>query len=104
MLKVKEKGAVRNDLSVEPFHSFLSELKLVCMGNKWEAIYYVAIMQYAIYSRVQEPAALYVEDFDLINDQLEIKRNAQLLWAPVVCACVNIRPPNHSENEVMYSG
>ena len=79
MLKVKEKGAVRKDLSVEQFHSFLSELKLVCMGNKWEAIYYVAIMQYAIYSRIQEPAALHVEDFDLINDRLEIKRKVQWL-------------------------
>jgi len=36
-------------------------------------------MQYAIYGRVQEAAALYVEDFDLVNNRLEIKRKVQWL-------------------------
>ncbi len=81
MLKVKEKAVVNKDLSLEQFNSFVQELKALCWGTKWEAIYYLGIMQYAIYCRIQEPAALHVEDFDLVNNRLEIKRKVQWLRA-----------------------
>jgi integrase len=81
MLKVKEKPTMKKDLTIEQFRSFLSELKKLCWDKKWEAVYFLAIMQYAIYGRVQDAAALYVEDFDLTNNRLEIKRKVQWLRA-----------------------
>jgi len=81
MLKVREKPAVKKDLTVEQLRAFLEELKTLCLGTKWEAIYYLAVMQYAIYGRIQEAAALYFEDFDLVNDRLEVKRKAQWMRA-----------------------
>jgi integrase len=38
-------------------------------------------MQYAIYGRIQEPAALHVEDFDLANNRLKITKKVQWLKA-----------------------
>lgn len=81
MLKVKEKSVTKKDLSIEQLESFIRELKVLCWGTRWEAIYYLGIMQYAIYGRIQEPAALHVEDFDLVNNRLEIKRKVQWLRA-----------------------
>lgn len=79
MLKVKEKVAVKKDLTVEQFTGFAKELRRLCEHTRWEPIYYLSLMQYAIYSRIQEPAALYVEDFDLVNNRLEVKRKVQWL-------------------------
>ena len=81
MLKVREPLIIKKDLTVDQFKSFLAELKRACWETKWEPIYYLAIMQYAIYGRVQEAAALYAEDFDTVNNRLEIKRKAQWLRA-----------------------
>ncbi len=81
MLKVKEKPMVKKDLTVEQFNSFVRELKSLCWGTRWEAIYYMGVIQYAIYGRIQEAAALHVEDFDLENNRLEIKRKVQWLRA-----------------------
>ncbi len=81
MLKVKESAAVKKDLTVDQFNSFLSELKTLCWETKWESVYYLAVMQYAIYGRIQETAALHVEDFDLRNDRLDIKRKVQWMRA-----------------------
>jgi integrase len=77
MLKVRDATIVKKDLTIEQFSSFLSELKALCWNTKRESIYYLAIMQYAIYGRIQEAAALHVEDFDLTNNRLEIKRKVQ---------------------------
>lgn len=77
MLKVREAPIVKKDLTVDQLNSFLAELDKLCLGTKWEVIYYLAIMQYAIYGRIQEAAALHVEDFDLVNNRLEIKRKVQ---------------------------
>ena len=79
MLKVKDKLIVKKDLTVEQFKSFLTELHAQCFDTKWEAIYYLAMMQYAIYGRIQDAAALHVEDFDLANNRLEVKRKVQWL-------------------------
>ena len=81
MLKVKEKPVSKKDLSIEQFKSFMKELKTICWKTKWEAIYYLGLMQYAIYGRIQDAAAIYVEDFDLANDRLEIKRKVQWIRA-----------------------
>jgi len=70
MLKVKEKHKLVKDLTVEEFKSFIVALKEICFKEKkWEAIYYVALMQYATYSRVQSAAALHFEDFDFNRKQ-----------------------------------
>ena len=79
MLKVKEKSAVKKDLTVDQFKSFMRELHLICWDKKWEAIYFLAMMQYALYARIQSVAALQVEDFDLKNDRLEMIRKVQWL-------------------------
>ena len=79
MLKVKEVLVIKKDLTVEQFKSFVEELRKSCWATKWEPIFYLALMQYAIYGRIQEAAALHVEDFDLVNNRLEIKRKVQWL-------------------------
>lgn len=79
MLKVKEVLVIKKDLTIEQFKSFVEELRKSCWGTKWESIFYLALMQYAIYGRIQEAAALHVEDFDLVNNRLEIKRKVQWL-------------------------
>ena len=79
MLKVKDKPLQKKDLTIEQFTTFIQELKKLCWGTKWECVYYLALMQYATYARIQEAAALYVEDFDLANNRLEIKRKVQWL-------------------------
>jgi integrase len=57
----------------------MEQLKAICWGTKWEAVYFLALMQYALYARIQSAAALHVEDFDLTNDRLEMKRKVQWL-------------------------
>lgn len=79
MLKVREKPIVKKDLTIEQLSLFLKELKSLCWETKWEPIYYLGVMQYAIYGRIQDAAALYAEDFDLVNNRLEIKRKVQWL-------------------------
>ena len=81
MLKVKESPIVKKDLTVDQLGAFLNALKALCWGTRWEAIYYLAVMQYAIYGRIQEAAALEVESFDLVNNRLEVKRKVQWLRA-----------------------
>ncbi len=81
MLKVKNKAEIRKDLTVEQFRSFIAALKEICWGTKWEAIYYLALMQYGIYGRVQDAAALCFEDFDFVANKLEINKKVQWLRA-----------------------
>lgn len=79
MLKVKAKPEVRKDLTVEQFQDFIKALKELCWGTKWEVIYYLALMQYAIYGRLQEAAALSVESFDFGRNELSITQKVQWL-------------------------
>jgi integrase len=79
MLKVKEKATIKKDLTVDQFKAFMNELRATCVGTKWEAVYYLALMQYALYARIQSAAALHVEDFDLANDSLNMIRKVQWL-------------------------
>ena len=79
MLRIKQPPVIKKDLTVDQFQAFVNALGKNCCGTKWESIYYLALMQYAIYGRIQEAAALHVEDFDLVNNRLEIKRKAQWL-------------------------
>ena len=81
MLKVKNKTAIRKDLTVEQFRAFLTAFRANCWGTKWEAIYYLAYMQYAIYGRIQDAAALHVEDFDQNLNRLVVQRKVQWLRA-----------------------
>ena len=61
MLKVREKMKVVKDLSVDEFKRFMDALAGVCAEYDCEVIFYLATMQYALYCRVQEAAAIYVE-------------------------------------------
>jgi integrase len=79
MTKVKEKPTIKKDLTVVQFQAFMERLKVSCQGTKWESIYYLALMQYALYARIQSAAALHIEDFDLANDRLEMIRKVQWL-------------------------
>lgn len=78
MLKVKEKMKVSKDLTVEEFKHFIKCLSEICSEYDCEVIYYVALMQYATYSRVQEAAALAVEDFDFLRGKIVF--NKKMFW------------------------
>ena len=79
MLKVKNKPLIKKDLQVDQLKAFVQALRKICWNTKWEAIYYLALMQYAIYGRVQEAAALSYEDFDFVNNKLTV--NKKVVWA-----------------------
>lgn len=79
MLKVREKIKISKDLTVQEFQSFMVALKQVCTEFNCEVIYYLGLMQYATYSRVQEAAALHHEDFDF--DRNRISLNKKIQWA-----------------------
>jgi integrase len=79
MLKVKEKPKIKKDLTVSQLKAFLEELKKICWDTKWEAVYFLALMQYALYARIQSAAALDIEDFDLVNDRLAMTKKVQWL-------------------------
>lgn len=81
MLKVREKMKVGKDLTVEEFRTFRDALREVCIEFDCEVIYYMALMQYALYCRIQEAAAIHVEDFDLERDRVIVKRKVQWLRA-----------------------
>lgn len=81
MLKVKNKPTVRKDLTVDQFKTFIHALREICWGTKWEPIYYLALMQYGIYGRVQETAALSFECFDFGRNSVEINQKVQWLRA-----------------------
>jgi site-specific recombinase XerD len=81
MLKVKNKPTIRKDLKVEQFKAFITSLKEICWGTKWEAVYYLALMQYGIYGRVQDAAALSYESFDFVENSLYVNKRVQWLRA-----------------------
>jgi integrase len=81
MLKVKDKSLVKKDLTVRDFQSFITALEEICREADCEAIYYLALMQYATYSRVQEAAALHYEDFDFERSKLIMNKKVQWLRA-----------------------
>ncbi|MGK5087924.1 site-specific integrase [Bdellovibrionota bacterium FG-2] len=78
MLKVKEKTKVEKDLTVAEVQLFISKLREMVMGTRFEVTYYVALTQYAIYSRVQEVAALHYEDFHFGRNEIVINKKA--IW------------------------
>lgn len=79
MLKVREKMKISKDLTVEEFKRFIDALKQVCLEFDCEVVYYLAMMQYATYCRVQEVAALHYEDFDFVRNRLTV--NKKLQWS-----------------------
>jgi integrase len=81
MLKVREKMKVVKDLTINEFQKFMGTLREVCAEFDCEVIYFLAMMQYALYCRIQEVAAIHVEDFDLDRNRVTIKRKVQWLRA-----------------------
>jgi integrase len=79
MLKVREKSGIRKDLSVEEFKKFISTLRDLLVGTRHEVVYYIALMQYGIYGRIQDAAALYYENFYFDRMKIYVKRKVQ--WA-----------------------
>ena len=77
MLKVKANPTVRKDLTVEQLGQFFKALREHCWGKKWEPIYFLALMQYGIYGRIQDAAALHYEDFDFAANKVEINKKVQ---------------------------
>jgi integrase len=78
MLKVKEKSSKPKDLTLTQFSVFIDALRNRVMGTPYEAIYYLAKLQYGIYGRTQEAAALTVEDFDIVKMRVTIQR--KVIW------------------------
>ncbi len=80
-LKVREKSPQTKDLTIEEFTRFKAVLKAICTEAGCEAIYFIAMMQYATYSRVQEAAALHAEDFDFNRRKLRVVHKVQWMRA-----------------------
>ncbi|MGE0633580.1 MAG: tyrosine-type recombinase/integrase [Pseudobdellovibrionaceae bacterium] len=78
MLKVKDKPKQNKDLTVDEFRKFLDALGEDCMGTPWELVYYIALMQYAIYGRIQEAAALHYEDFQFGQNKIFVCK--KVVW------------------------
>jgi len=81
MLRVREGETIRKDLTVEEFKKFIAAFWEVVGNTKWEVVYYIALMQYAIYGRIQDAAALHYEDFDFDRGKILVRRKVQ--WARV---------------------
>ena len=59
----------------------MNSFRELCWGTKWEAIYHLALMQYGIYGRVQDAAALSYEDFDFARNRITITKKVQWIRA-----------------------
>ncbi len=77
-LKVREQFKEKKDLNLGDLYKFLSALKSLVVATDYEFIYYLAWMQYGIFGRTQEAAALHYEDFDLINKKIKVRR--KVIW------------------------
>jgi integrase len=62
---------------MEQMQKFLSALHAEVLGTEYEAIYYLAMMQYLIYGRVQEAAALHFESFDFEGNKIHVDKKVQ---------------------------
>ena len=78
MLVVREREEVVKDLSVVEVQKFLLALRDSLHGTRFEAIYYVALIQYLTYSRIQDVAALHFEDFNFERGEVTI--NKKVIW------------------------
>jgi integrase len=77
MLKVKEKPRKPKDLTVEQFKKFMVALRVAVVGKKCEVVFYVAVMQYLIYGRIQDAAALMYENFDFAANKIHVENKVQ---------------------------
>lgn len=73
-IKVKAPALVVKDLTPEELKKFLEALKEVCLNTKWEFVYYLALMQYFTYSRIQEATALHYEDFNFARNEITLSK------------------------------
>ncbi len=78
MAKVKEKPEIKKDLNLQEFEKFLKALGETVLGTKYAVVYYISLMQYAIYGRLQDVAALHYEDFNFTRNELTI--NKKVIW------------------------
>lgn len=78
MLKVRDKPKQEKDLTLVELRLFLETLKSMILGTRFEVVYYLALMQYGVYGRVQEAAALHCEDFNITRN--EITLNKKVIW------------------------
>ncbi len=81
MLKVKDKVLIEKDLSVHQFKGVIAAIRADVMGTNHEVIFYVAMMQYLIYGRVQDAAALQYESFDFGTNKIRITKKVQWIRA-----------------------
>lgn len=77
MIWVRNKPTIRKDLTVDQFSAFIKELRELVLGTDREVIYYLALMQYGIYGRIQDAAALSYESFDFKRNMLTINQKVQ---------------------------
>lgn len=76
MLKVKEKIKISKDLTVTEFGNFVQALRELYGNSGDEVFYYLALMQYAIYGRIQDAAALSCESFNFKSGKIVISQKA----------------------------
>jgi integrase len=81
MLKVKEKMKPTKDLTIDQFRQVMIAIRDDVMGTKTEVVYYIAMMQYLIYGRVQDAAALSFESFDFTANKIRVDKKVQWIRA-----------------------
>ncbi len=75
---IREKPFVKKDMTLDEYELFLEKLGQICLNTKAEKFYYLAQVQYGIYGRIQEAAALNFEDFDFKKGRVRIDK--KVVW------------------------
>ncbi len=101
MLKVKDRApSPKKDLELEQVTAFLQALRQDVAGaGEDECYYYVAALQYSEAARIQEIAALDVEDIDLNTG--ELRRNKRLIWGRHELKVRTIQPGLKARDELV---
>ena len=69
---------VKKDMEVRDFGKFLTELKKITDDTEYESIRVMAEVQYGLYGRIQEIAAIHYEDFDHRSGLITL--NKKIVW------------------------
>jgi integrase len=75
---VKEKTYTKKDLTLDQYELFLDKLRIITQKKKADIVFFLAQVQYGIYGRIQEAAALHFEDFNF-NKRI-VRIDKKVVW------------------------